>query len=316
MRIGARARSAARHRVIFLLPMPASVRFNSTPSTARKGNSAARSIARPMPAPRSTKVNSSKAAVGFSLRQRTIMFRNTEGATPKYAVLCRSDRCPLFRCRPATSPLVRTPNSKSKGCRMKPSFTASPGSNRGFFSAFLPFTSALVFQFLFHVVIPFSVGRRIAMPISIFHVGLALDHPSIPVDDRPQLTKRLADLRQSMIAESFNYEFIHCSPEKGLDDFKHQLRTHPCDGVLIGGGVVGNPTMTYFLEQIVNTAHELLPSRKDHVRYACQSCARNHRPLVRIFACLIFTCSLANHQDLKRVRNHRRPRTSHERRHR
>jgi hypothetical protein len=40
------------------------------------------------------------------------------------------------------------------------------------------------------------------------------------------------------------------------------LRIHPCDGVLIGGGVVGNPTMTYFLEQIVNTAHELLPHAK------------------------------------------------------
>jgi hypothetical protein len=100
------------------------------------------------------------------------------------------------------------------------------------------------------------------MPISIFHVGLPLDHSSIPAEDRPQLTKRLADLRQRMIADGFNYEFIHCSPEKGLDDFMHQLQTHRCDGVLIGGGVVGNPTMTYFLEQIVNTTHELLPHAK------------------------------------------------------
>jgi hypothetical protein len=100
------------------------------------------------------------------------------------------------------------------------------------------------------------------MPIFIFHVGLPLDHPSIPVADRPELTKRLADLREKMIADGFNYEFIHCSPEKGLEHFKHQLKTKPCDGVLIGGGVVGNPDLTYFLEQIVNTAHELVPHVK------------------------------------------------------
>ena len=100
------------------------------------------------------------------------------------------------------------------------------------------------------------------MPVSIFHVGLPLDHPSIPVEDRPELTRRLADLRQRMNADGFNYEFIHCSPEQGLDDYKHRLKTEPCDGVLIGGGVVGNPTMTYFLEQLVNTAHELVPHVK------------------------------------------------------
>ena len=61
------------------------------------------------------------------------------------------------------------------------------------------------------------------MPISIFHVGLPLDHPSIPIEDRPELTMRLANLRQGMKADGFNYEFIHCSPEKGLDEFKHRV---------------------------------------------------------------------------------------------
>ncbi len=100
------------------------------------------------------------------------------------------------------------------------------------------------------------------MPISIFHVGLPLDHATIPVEDRAQLAKRLAGLREKMIADGFNYEYIYCSPEKGLDDFKHQLKTRPCDGVLIGGGVVGNPELTFFMEQIVNATHELLPHAK------------------------------------------------------
>ncbi len=45
-----------------------------------------------------------------------------------------------------------------------------------------------------------------------------------------------------MTQAGYKYEITHASPETGLDDFKHQLRTHPCDGVLIGGGVAGNET--------------------------------------------------------------------------
>lgn len=100
------------------------------------------------------------------------------------------------------------------------------------------------------------------MPVSIVHIGLPLDHPSIPTEDRPQLTKRLADLQQKMRAASYVYEIIHASPESGLEAFRNQLRTQPCQGVLIGGGVLGNPTLTYFMEQIIDAAHELAPQAK------------------------------------------------------
>ncbi len=100
------------------------------------------------------------------------------------------------------------------------------------------------------------------MTVSIFHIGLPLDHPSIPPEDRPKLTKRLSDLQQRMRAAGYNYEIVHASPETGLEGFKNKLRTQPCDGVLIGGGVVSNPEMTYFLEQIVNETHEAAPKTK------------------------------------------------------
>lgn len=98
--------------------------------------------------------------------------------------------------------------------------------------------------------------------ISIFHVGLPLDHPSIPVEDRPKLVKRLSDLQESMKAAGYNYEIIGYSPEGGLDGFRHRLRTEPCDGVLIGGGVVSNPDMSHFFEQIVDAVHEAAPRAK------------------------------------------------------
>jgi hypothetical protein len=100
------------------------------------------------------------------------------------------------------------------------------------------------------------------MTISIFHIGLPLDHPLIPVEERPKITKRLADLQARMTSAGYNYEIVHASPETGLESFRHQLETQPCDGILIGGGVASDPAMTYFMEQIINTTHEAAPKAK------------------------------------------------------
>ena len=98
--------------------------------------------------------------------------------------------------------------------------------------------------------------------VSIFHIGLHLDHPSIPAEERPKLEKRLSALQETMRGAGYNYEVVHASPESGLDDFKRKLRTQPCDGVLIGGGVASNPALTYFMEQIIDATHEAAPKAK------------------------------------------------------
>jgi hypothetical protein len=99
------------------------------------------------------------------------------------------------------------------------------------------------------------------LTVSIFHIGLPLDHPSIPVEERPKIAKRLSDLQERMTRAGYEYEIIQASPETGLDG-KHQLRTQPCDGVLIGGAVAGDPAMSYFMEQIIDAAHEVAPKAK------------------------------------------------------
>jgi hypothetical protein len=113
----------------------------------------------------------------------------------------------------------------------------------------------------FHRPILIQLGG-VFLPISIFHIGLKLDHPLIPVEERPKIRRRLKDLQQRMTRAGYQYEIIQASPEAGLDDFRHKLRTHPCDGVLIGGGVAGNESMSYFMEQIINATHELVPNAK------------------------------------------------------
>src|SRR5277367_5786456 len=100
------------------------------------------------------------------------------------------------------------------------------------------------------------------LAVSIFHIGLPLDHPLIPVEERPKITKRLSDLKERMTSAGYRYEITHASPETGLDAFKHQLRTQPCDGVLIGGGVAGNPALSYFMEQIIDATHAVVPKAK------------------------------------------------------
>lgn len=100
------------------------------------------------------------------------------------------------------------------------------------------------------------------MPISILHVGLPLDHPAIPVEERAKIRKRLADLTERMRSAGYDYEVVSIDPEGGMEGFKELLRARGCDGVLIGGGVVGDPAMSYFMEQIVNAAHEAAPGAK------------------------------------------------------
>ena len=100
------------------------------------------------------------------------------------------------------------------------------------------------------------------MSVSIFHIGLSLDHPLIPVGERPKIKRRLHDLQERMTRAGYKYEIIQATPETGLDGFKQQLKTQPCDGVLIGGGVVGNEAMSYFMEQIIDATHELAPDAK------------------------------------------------------
>jgi hypothetical protein len=98
--------------------------------------------------------------------------------------------------------------------------------------------------------------------VSIFHIGLPLDHPSIAAEDSREIAKRLIRLRELMTAAGYKYEVIHASPETGLESFKHRLRTESCDGVLIGGGVAGDPAMSYFMEQIIDATHEVAPKAK------------------------------------------------------
>ncbi len=98
--------------------------------------------------------------------------------------------------------------------------------------------------------------------ISFIHVGLPLDHPSIPKEYQVKAREGLHQVRDRMRAEGYNYELVFASPESGLKAFKSQLETAPPDGVVIGGGVVGNPQLRFFMEQIIDVIRASAPKSK------------------------------------------------------
>jgi hypothetical protein len=77
-----------------------------------------------------------------------------------------------------------------------------------------------------------------------------------------ELSTRLYKLRDQMRAEGYEYELVYASPEGGLENFKSRLRALTPDGVIIGGGVVGNPEMRFFMEQIIDAVRNSAPRSK------------------------------------------------------
>ncbi|HEY9126883.1 MAG TPA: hypothetical protein VIM62_07135 [Acidobacteriaceae bacterium] len=98
--------------------------------------------------------------------------------------------------------------------------------------------------------------------VHIMHIGFPLDHPEIPPEERPKIAERLSDLTERMRSIGYVYEIHHASPETGLQAFIERLQAAPCHAVLIGGGVAGNPAMSYFMEQIIDATHINAPRAK------------------------------------------------------
>ena len=98
--------------------------------------------------------------------------------------------------------------------------------------------------------------------VAILHIGVPMDHPSIPPDMRPKVEQGLQAIKREMNRAGLDYQLIYYSPESGLDGFVKQLRERPCDGVVVGGGVTSVPQMTYFMEQIVDLTHLNAPKAK------------------------------------------------------
>lgn len=107
--IGPDLRAHAGQRETFRSAIACSSDENSTPTTRRKGSVDARSTARPLPEPRSTKVKSSQAAPSC-LR---ISPKSTSGPTPWYSLPCIQLADPTSSSLSGMTPLVSTPNRRS-----------------------------------------------------------------------------------------------------------------------------------------------------------------------------------------------------------
>jgi hypothetical protein len=71
--------------------------------------------------------------------------------------------------------------------------------------------------------------------IAILHIGVPMDHPSIPSDMRPKVEQGLQTIKREMNRAGLDYQLIYYSPETGLDGFVKQRRDkRSADDVLYG----------------------------------------------------------------------------------
>lgn len=98
--------------------------------------------------------------------------------------------------------------------------------------------------------------------ISVLHIGLPLVPPWLTKEEGKEIAARLVSIRRQMETAGYLYDVLHASPEGGLTEFRERLRTARIDAVLIGGGVVGDPKLAPFKQQIVDAAREEAPMSK------------------------------------------------------
>lgn len=97
---------------------------------------------------------------------------------------------------------------------------------------------------------------------SVLHIGLPLGPPWLTAEDSLQIAARLADITHRMEAAGYRYAVMHASPVTGLEQFRARLRKEPCDAVVIGGGVAGDPKLSTFKQQIIDVVTEEAPNAK------------------------------------------------------
>lgn len=98
--------------------------------------------------------------------------------------------------------------------------------------------------------------------VSVLHIGLPLVPPWLTVEEGTKIAARLVGIRQKMEAAGYRYDVLHASPDVGLTEFRERLRTERIDAVVIGGGVVGDPKLAAFKQQIIDAAREEAPEAK------------------------------------------------------
>jgi hypothetical protein len=98
--------------------------------------------------------------------------------------------------------------------------------------------------------------------ISVLHIGLPLMPPWLTQEEGKKIAARLVGIRQQMKAAGYQYDVLHASPATGLAEFRERLRRERIDAVLIGGGVIGDPKLAIFKQQIIDAAQEEAPTSR------------------------------------------------------
>lgn len=101
---------------------------------------------------------------------------------------------------------------------------------------------------------------------AVIAVGLPWDHPMVKGKFGDEIANAVREGLKKMVVDmkdlGYDYKQFFLGPEQGMTPLIDELKGKNWDGVLVGFGVRGNPDLTVFFEQIVNTAREHAPAAK------------------------------------------------------
>jgi len=101
------------------------------------------------------------------------------------------------------------------------------------------------------------------MSPTVLLVGLPWDHHTIAAKyDANVIRMNLEQTELTMKDAGYDYKPCYIEPEEGMTPLIDVLKHKHWDGVVVGFGVRGEPSLTVFFEQIVNVVREHSPTTK------------------------------------------------------
>ncbi|KAK9900849.1 hypothetical protein P389DRAFT_193098 [Cystobasidium minutum MCA 4210] len=100
---------------------------------------------------------------------------------------------------------------------------------------------------------------------SILLTGLPWDHPAVKaLGQDPEVIKQMLEntVQEVRAAGYEDFTPVWASPESGLDELVTRLKEKHWHGLIIGMGVRASPQLTPYLEEIIETTHNVSPKTK------------------------------------------------------
>lgn len=97
---------------------------------------------------------------------------------------------------------------------------------------------------------------------SVIQLGLPVDYHKFDQKSKDWLAPLLEKGEKKMKEAGIQYAQVDVTPEEGVEPVVKYLKEHKVDAVVIGAGIRRDMDLTYFMEQLIETAKTHAPHCK------------------------------------------------------